>query len=277
MKRRDDMSNVLIAIALAVVLVWAGVASATPITMADHNSTVTVDPTSQGGMSSWRVDGRNQLFQQWFWYRVGPVGPEASLDTLSVVSTLTGTRVLDLQFTSPDFFTVDVTYLLTGGSNGSNTSDIAETIRINNIGNSELDFHFFQYSDFDLGASARNDTAVMTNANAIQQSDPDSVLAETVVAPSASHHQIDLFPLIRNSLRDGSPTTLSDNPAIGTALGPGDVAWAFQWDRKIAANGTFIISKDKNIAPVPEPASLLLLGAGLVGLAAYGRKKMLKG
>ena len=28
---------------------------------------------------------------------------------------------------------------------------------------------------------------------------------------------------------------------------------------------------------VPEPSSLLLLGAGLLGLAAYGRKKMMKG
>ncbi len=42
-----------------------------------------------------------------------------------------------------------------------------------------------------------------------------------------------------------------------------------EWEQSIAAGGTFIISKDKNIRAVPEAMPMLLLGFGLVGLWGF--------
>ena len=41
-----------------------------------------------------------------------------------------------------------------------------------------------------------------------------------------------------------------------------------------ASSGEFTVGSD--VVPVPEPASMFLFGAGLLGLAAFGRKKMIK-
>ena len=41
-----------------------------------------------------------------------------------------------------------------------------------------------------------------------------------------------------------------------------------------ASSGEFTVGSD--VVPVPEPASMFLFGAGLLGLAAFGRKKIMK-
>jgi hypothetical protein len=45
-----------------------------------------------------------------------------------------------------------------------------------------------------------------------------------------------------------------------------------QWDRNIAARGTFLMSKNKRIEVVPEPATLAALGLGFAALLRRRRK-----
>ena len=231
-------------------------------------------------MNNWTVDGVNHMFQQWFWYRVGN-NPEASIDTLALIKGgVTDTNfdgdndTLYLKYGNDQAatrYTVEVRIALDGGSAGSRLSDIAEQITIKNTGSSSLDFHFFQYVDFDLGGDgAPNDTVQLVNANTVRQSDPDWTVAETVDTPPADGFELDFWAATRNKLNDGAATTLGNALGAGP-VGPGDVTWAFQWDETISVGGAFQISKDKNITLIPEPATLGLLLVG--GLALLRRRR----
>jgi hypothetical protein len=174
-------------------------------------------------------------------------------------------------------FSIQVNYQLLGGAPGSGGSDIGEQIKIKNLTSQPLQFHFFQYTDFDLDGSFAGDTVelgknLMNQFNQALQSKGNIHFADTVISPGASHGQAGIGQTIFNSLIDNSPTTLNDFAGPIT----GDATWAFQWDPIIAPGGSFNISIDKNqiFAPVPEPSTLSLIPMGLMafGMARRNRR-----
>jgi hypothetical protein len=228
-----------------------------------------VDPGSQFGMVGWTVDRQEQEFSQWFWYRIGNSGGESSINTISAaVITQPDARTLDIVYNNGSL-SVEVDYLLTGGLPGSGKSDVSESIRINNLTDAGLDFHFFEYSDFDL--TSADTTVLRFGPNqffvADQRGEPGG-FQETVVTPAANHAEAAIFPLTMKRLNDANPTTLNDN----TTAGPGDTTYAFEWDFTLGARSSFLISNDESIN-IPEPSPLALFFLGLIALGLKSRRK----
>ncbi len=275
--------GILQAVSGAVLAAMMPLAHATLYNLADSNSTLSVDPTSDMGINSWTVDGVNQLYQQGYWYRIGATGGEQNLSVL----TLLGAKATDTNFNPGNnqlsllygdgttqgnsTFTVALGLSLAGGAPGSKTSDLATQLTFTNLTNTGKDVHLFQYSDFDLSGNGTQDQAVTTNANTIVQSDGGMIETDGVV-PAPSHWQIGPYSGILDSLSDGNPTTLSDSGG-GTV---GDTTYARQWDFTLqpagGANSSFVLSGDQRIT-VPDPGTLVLLAAGVLGLAGATRGK----
>jgi hypothetical protein len=245
-------------------------ANATTFTLTDDNSSSQINPSTQAGMFNWYVDGVNYLNQQWFWYRVGS-GPQHSIDTLTLTgATLVDPSTLKLKYTGTGF-TVAVTFFLQGGQPGSGTADMGEAITINNTSTSSLDFHLFEYVDFNL--SPGQDKAKLIYANTIDQYYQSNTVSETSVSPNPSRWEIANYPSTLNHLNGTPNYTLNDTPALGVEAGPGNLTWAFEYDKVIPRGQSLIISKDKVITVIPIPASAILLGTGLLGLVGAGLKR----
>jgi hypothetical protein len=240
-------------------------------TLADLNSTVHVDLSSSGvGMDEWLVNGVSQLHEQSFWYRVGNT-PVQRINLLPLTaSNQSAANNLTATYSSAGNFSIDLGYTLYGSGPGGG-SDLGEMIRITNTSGAALDFHFYQYVDLDLQGTPWDSGLVLsgdTTPNTAAQIDGTTTIteSETVDTPRPSRWQADHFPTIPTNFQSGvldlSNTTIASD---------GNLTWAFQWDRTIAAGSTLLISKDKTISVgtgVPEPSMLALLAAGTLGLLA---------
>jgi hypothetical protein len=262
-------------------LCWlASIGQAQILNLSSGNSSVSINDASQTGMYSWVVDGQNQLAKQWFWYRLGSSGPESSIDTLTatpVVNWFSPSIVQTVYANNYSPFSVSILYSLVGGAVGSGASDLSEQISIQNLSTTTLNYHFFQYADFNLGGTPNNDSGQLDSlgrsfGGIIQYNGHGCAVNEnvdTAVSRPANHAQIGNGNTILNSLNDGSATTLND-----TTVNTGNINWGLEWDVNIAPGGTLIISKDLNLVgvvptTVPEPNAWSLVLLGLLFFGGY--------
>lgn len=261
-------------------------ANATLFTLIDENSKVQIHTDSDLGMNNWEVDGKNQIFQQWFWFREGDTNPEAPLNSLPIASEGISDSDFDgyddtlyVRYDDGMGLEIALKYTLAGGSPGSQASDVGEQVTIRNTSGFTKDLHFFQYSHFHLNDYPYDNLCTRITPNSIQQTDNEDsgvFLNETVLTPEPDHWEIELVSYTYAHLNDGLPSTLFD--AISPS-GPDDLSFSWQWDFIIPDSETLIISKNKSLIPknlpeVPEPGSIILLLSGLLGITGIRRRKI---
>jgi len=251
--------------------------SAANIVLSSGNSSVTIDPTSSAGVENWSINGQNQLHQEWFWVRTGSTGGQASIDALSAPTITPGfpSYACELTYGSSNGLQITVDYSLAGGQLGSDKSDMSETIDIDNDGTSTQTYHFFEYADFNLGGLTTGQTATFSAANMVIDKGNGTQI-EDVISPASSEYEANVYPNLFNSISNSTtPCTLTDAATSSV----GNAEWAFEWDVTLKAGGSYLISVDPQLTPVPvpvvpEPVSGLIAVLGLSGMCLMRSRRL---
>jgi len=255
--------------------------AATIISLNDGGSTAVVDLDSLSGgagMNSWTVDTaptQNQLNKQWFYYRVGG----GLAQPINLIGALTysnpDSQTLEATYTSSQF-SLTIAYTLSGGGTGTGGADISENISVSNTSGAPLDFHLFQYSDFNLLGTPGGDSLVIGSPypgayNSAIQWEGSTAISESSHSPFADRAEAAVAFTTLNNLN-----TIPGYP-LNNYLGPvsGDVTWSFQWDKEIGIGADAIWSKDKqmHIEPVPEPTAISMIAAAVVAAGFLRRRR----
>jgi hypothetical protein len=262
----------MVILAMALVLCgFAMSAQAATVNLTDANSTFQIEtaPPGFGGLTgavNWTVDGVDQLFQQQWFIGFGAGNQQPISNFPSVVTAPPPNNFANIVYTSAGNWTLDTTYALSGGAAGTGRSDLAQQATFNNISGATQNLRLYLYTDFDLSnTDFDNGVTIDGNHHAVQFD--NRTLMDSIFGPDASRVEANLFANTFISLSGGAAYALNNV----TSAGPGDVTWAFEWDVTVPAGGSFQLSLDNLITPVPVPPAVFLFGSGLLGLVGLRR------
>jgi hypothetical protein len=241
----------------AATIFLARISGAEPLMVSSGNASITVDPGSVFGLSSYTLNGTEQIFEQWFWYRQSSFPYEQPLNTLPLLSSSAAENRIQLSFASPSLG-VDLGYQLNGTAAGDNFASLRETVTLRNFTGMPLPLAWYMETDFDLGGFGGQDV-INGGLGGILQTDGTTVLS-VISSLTPDAFQAAPFPVLFLSLTDFSATNLNNS---GLPFGPGDGTFAYQWSLVIPANGSITYSIDKNFIPEPGTAMLCIVGLSL--------------
>ncbi len=176
-------------------------------------------------------------------------------------------------------FGIKLSYTLSGSALGTGRSGATLGVNVINYQATALDFHLFQYSDFDLGGTTGSESVNFLKAlgrfNRAVQTTGSLGMTHTFLATAIPSPiplvEANTFNSTLLSLTDLSQTSFN---SLSTNAGPGNVTYAIQYDLQLGAGESFALSDQFSIA-VPEPTSAALIAIAGACLAFGGirRKK----
>jgi hypothetical protein len=275
--------NTLIVILFAGLVVQSGAQIYTP-SIRDTSLQINLS----GGLSDWTIDGVNQLNQQWFYYSVES-GPVYSIDTIAPWSTPTITTnlgktqiTLNETYANPTI-SVGTKYILESSPSGSGQATLSQTLTINNPSATPQVYHFYQYSDFDLGGGSGGQNVLFSSNGSgqeyqvVQTDSTGGTLTGLIIGVSGGSSvqyevQAGTYDGNQFGLGNGNSAPLLNNTLTA---GTGNVEYAYEWDVSLAASGnpgsSITISELQTV--VPEPSSVVLVASGMLALALFYRRR----
>jgi hypothetical protein len=255
------------------VLAAALAASAAPILLEDGVAFLEIDPVSPDGLTGWTVNGVPHVRTQSFWVGTGSAGEQAlGARPLLSATTIDGTGdgrgdALMLGYALDAGGRIDLGYALSGsaiGAPGDPSSDVTLGITIT-AGDAPLTLRLFEYADVDLFNSFADDEALFAGtplaALVTDSTGLGSYASRWSIVPDAVEASV--YDALLASLLDGDPTVLTN--ALGAA---GDVTLGAFFEITLGAGESIAFSQTQSLRVIPEPATLLLLTAGLACLVA---------
>jgi hypothetical protein len=226
-----------------------------------------------GGISSWTLNGINELSQQWFYYSVGG-SPVNSIDTISpwssptlggqvVLGTLVNTNLTETYANS----TLSVKTKYTLGENSSGAT-FSTAITLENVSSTSQTFNFYQYSHFGLGGSSSGQNVQFlgtTSPYEVTQNGNGAFLTGTLTAlaggsPSTAEEIAGVYDGTQFGLENGDAAPSFTDTSLSAT---GNVDFGYEFTATLAPGTSLSISE---IQSVPEPTSLALISAGLFGV-----------